>query len=144
MIKGVVENLAVLPDRRKAIVYFGGMLPYHEGPDVCGFYWMWREIFTLTDAHHITINPVDTVGLEVGSQRFAERYLAVAENTGGRAVVNSNDFEPGIRRIFLENSSYYLLAYSPTNAAEDGRFRRVSVKVNRPGVEVHARRSYWA
>ena len=72
-------------------------------------------------------------------------YLTVAEHTGGHAVVGSNDFEPGIRRIFLENSSYYLMAYQPTNEAEDGTFRRISLTVkDRPDLEVRTRRNYWA
>jgi hypothetical protein len=69
---------------------------------------------------------------------------AVARRTGGRALINSNSFDEGLARIFEENSSYYLLAYQPTNSEEDGRFRRVTVNVNRKDVEVVSTRSYWA
>jgi len=142
--KGIIEQLATIPDRRKAIVYFGGELPgLPNTPDDCGIFYDWREVFAAADQAHVTVNPVDTMGLRLNGIR--DNYLAVAENTGGRAIVATNDFAPGIRRIFVENSSYYLLAYSPTRAEEDGTFRRVTVKVNgRPDLEVSSRRSYWA
>lgn len=142
--KGIIEQLATIPDRRKAIVYFGGELPRVPlTPDQCGIFWDWREVFAAADQAHVTVNPVDTMGLRLHGMR--EEYLTVAENTGGRAIVNTNDFAPGIHRIFVENSSYYLLAYSPTHSEEDGTFRRIRVTVNgRPDLEVSTRRSYWA
>ena len=74
-----------------------------------------------------------------------ESRLRVADYTGGYAVVNTNDFAPGVRRIFRENSSYYLLAYQPTKDIADGTFRRIKVTVkNRPDVEVVTKRNYWA
>jgi hypothetical protein len=36
---------------------------------------------------------------------------AASANTGGRAIVNTNDFEPGLNRLFEENGSYYLVGY---------------------------------
>ena len=57
----------------------------------------------------------------------------------------NNDLRPGIERIFRLNSSYYLLAYQPTNAAEDGTFRRLTVRIkDRPDLEIATRRNYWA
>ena len=41
-------------------------------------------------------------------------------------------------------ASYYLLEYAPGNELWDGRFRRIEVKVRRPGVHVQARQGYFA
>jgi len=146
--EGIVKQLSALPDRRKAIVYFGGELPWAAGPDDCTIFWRWRDVFASAQQTHVTINPIDTMGLRVSASsppRQHEKYLTVADNTGGHAVVMNNDLEPGIQRIFQMNSSYYLLAYQPTNAAEDGTFRRLTVTVrNRPDLEVATRRNYWA
>ncbi len=68
----------------------------------------------------------------------------LANETGGFAAVNSNDFERPFRRIVEDNSSYYLLGYYPTNDASDGSFRNVSVRVRQPGLEVVNRRGYFA
>ena len=43
-----------------------------------------------------------------------------------------------------ESRSYYLLGYSPGNIPRDGRFRKIEVKVRRPGAVVRARRGYFA
>ena len=68
----------------------------------------------------------------------------LAENTGGRAVINTNEFTPGIQAIFDENASYYLLGFQPANPTQDGKFRRLEVRVNRPGLEVRTRSGYEA
>ena len=68
----------------------------------------------------------------------------LAENTDGLAVVNSNDLDTGLRRIADDLTSYYLLGYYSTNSKLDGQFRRITVRVNRPGVAVRARRGYRA
>ena len=80
--------------------------------------------------------PTCQPGLEV------DYLLTVAANTNARAVINTNDFAPGIQAIFDENASYYLLGYQPAGATDDGRFRRIDVRVNRPGVEVRTRNGY--
>ncbi len=66
-----------------------------------------------------------------------------AANTGGRAIVNTNDFEPGIEAMFRENGSYYLLGIQATDSGT-GNMHRLSVKVDRPDVEVRTRSGYYA
>jgi VWFA-related protein len=81
---------------------------------------------------------------------FAETFEAsegsesLAADSGGFSVKNTNDLEKGIRRIADETRAYYLLGYNPANTARDGRFRKIEVKVNRKGIEVRARKGYYA
>ena len=69
----------------------------------------------------------------------------VADESGGFTVRNTNDLGKGIQRIADETRVYYLLGYTPTNSARDGRFRKIEVKLaNGKGREVHARKGYFA
>lgn len=68
------------------------------------------------------------------------RQMAI--ETDGLAVIGSNDIDRGMQRILDDTSSYYLLGYYSTNTRLDGRFRNITVRVKRPGVQVRARRGY--
>jgi VWFA-related protein len=68
----------------------------------------------------------------------------LARRTGGRAYYDRNDLETGIRRA-LDDAKYgYELAYYPGHDRWNGDWRKIEVKVNRPGLTVLARRGYWA
>ena len=82
------------------------------------------------------VPPTCEPGLEID-------YLkTLAANTGGRSVVETNDFDPGVQAIFQENASYYLLGYRPSDPKKDGSFHRLEVRVNRRDVEVRTRSGY--
>ena len=68
----------------------------------------------------------------------------LAENTDGRAIVNRNDLAAGMKQIVRDSSAYYLLGYNSTQAPQDGKFHEIKVRVKRPGVQVRARKGYWA
>jgi len=68
----------------------------------------------------------------------------LAENTDGRAVVNTNDLAGGVKKISDDLSAFYLLGYYSSNTASDGKYRRIEVKVKTPGVKVSARPGYLA
>jgi VWFA-related protein len=77
--------------------------------------------------------------------RMGQDSLRVlSDETGGFAVVNNNDLAGSFRRLVEVNSSYYVLGYYPANERRDGRFRKIEVRVNRPGLTVNARRGYAA
>ena len=66
----------------------------------------------------------------------------LAADTDGLAVINTNQVENAMKRIVADLSSYYLLGYYSTNTKLDGRYRNITVRVRRPGVQVRARRGY--
>ena len=68
----------------------------------------------------------------------------LATETGGFFIENTNDLAGAFRRIDADRRFHYLLTYSPTNAAQDSTFRRITVKVKRRNVDVRARTGYYA
>jgi hypothetical protein len=68
----------------------------------------------------------------------------LANDTGGVLIRNTNDLTGGFRRIDQDMRNYYMLTYVPKNDRFDGKFRTITVRVNRPGVEVAARKGYFA
>lgn len=68
----------------------------------------------------------------------------LAKDTGGFVLENTNDLAAGVARMQQERTTYYLLAYQPTNTKLDGKFRRITVKVKRPKTTVRARPGYVA
>jgi VWFA-related protein len=84
------------------------------------------------------------VGSIMAEQRRAQDSLRVlAANTGGFAAVNRNDMNSAFDRIVAESSSYYMLGFYPANERRDGRFRKLDVRVKRPGVRVRSRSGYY-
>ncbi len=59
-----------------------------------------------------------------------ETLDSLAADTGGKAMLDSNDLTVGMRQVQKDVDSYYILAYQSTNTAEDGRYRRIQVKLS--------------
>ncbi len=73
-----------------------------------------------------------------------ETLVTLAADTGGKAFLDSNDFGKVFKSVQDDTSMYYLLGYHSTNTARDGKYRRITVRVNRPGVKIDFRRGYYA
>ena len=73
-----------------------------------------------------------------------ETLRTLAVETDGRAIVNRNDLTVGMKQIIKDTSGYYLLGYNSTFNGTDGKFHEINVNVKRPGVQVRARKGYWA
>jgi len=73
-----------------------------------------------------------------------ETLVTLASDTGGRAFLDSNDFGKVFKSVQDDSSTYYMLGYRSTNPAQDGRYRRITVKLKVPGVKVDYRRGYYA
>ena len=70
---------------------------------------------------------------------------ALAADTGGFLVENSNNLRAGLRELLGDTETYYVLAYEPTNTRRDGGFRRIEVRLpGVPGLRVRTRSGYFA
>jgi hypothetical protein len=70
---------------------------------------------------------------------------ALADDTGGFLVANTNDLGSGLRKILKDTETYYLIAYEPKNPRRDGAFRKIEVRA--PGlrdVRIRHRKGYFA
>jgi VWFA-related protein len=180
-IRRVAETLAVLPQRRKAVVYVTVGVPASleaaaevvmaggntRGGTEIGA--MMRQVMDhmsatyrqaqLANVNIYPVSPAGVGGMEAlaQSERWKNRYVpayetganyldflvGMAENTGGRAFPERNQFASALDQVFLENGSYYLLGFSPAKPAADGKHHRLEVKVNRSDVEVRTRSGYY-
>ena len=78
----------------------------------------------------------------VSDAHEALRNLAL--QSGGRAIVNVNEYDDLLRQVVRDSSAYYLFGYTSNLGKHDGQFHEISVRVKRPGLEVRARPGYWA
>jgi VWFA-related protein len=77
-------------------------------------------------------------------QDSRETLATLATDTGGRAFFDLGDFSAAFQQVQKDSSGYYLLGYYSANGKEDGRWRRVEVKVRAPGTRVRYRQGYYA
>ena len=73
-----------------------------------------------------------------------EVMATLSSDTGGKAFFDSNDFSPAFQRIQQDTSAYYVIGFRSTDAAKDGRYRRLTIKINRPNVKLEYRPGYYA
>lgn len=72
-----------------------------------------------------------------------ETLVTIANDTGGKAFLDSNDFSKAYAKVQADSESYYVLGYRSSNAAQDGRFRHIQVRLNRKDVKLEYRQGYY-
>lgn len=119
-----------------------------------------QGIYEVASQNNVAIYPVDPRGLPVFefdidqpvNPQIDRQFLnnsqntlrALAVETDGRAILNRNDLDVGMKQIIRDSSAYYLLGYNSTQAKADGKFHAITVRVKRPGLQLRARKGYWA
>jgi VWFA-related protein len=84
-------------------------------------------------------------GTGTPAERLAGPNLEeLADDTGGRAIANTNDLGAGLVGVREDERQYYEIVYAPAAQENDGGFRRISVRVSRPGVTIRTRKGYFA
>src|SRR6202162_3365076 len=79
-------------------------------------------------------------------QRSQDTLYALAKDTGGKAMFDSNDLELGIKQAAEAMTSYYEVGYYPTHTALDGRFHRIKISLKEEGLSANLsyRQGYFA
>ncbi len=68
-------------------------------------------------------------GLKSSFNDSQETLYTLAEDTGGKALLDVNDLTLGIKQAQEDIRSYYMIGYYPSNANEDGKYRRIQVRL---------------
>jgi VWFA-related protein len=68
----------------------------------------------------------------------------LSSDTGGKAFFDSNDFAPAFAQVQRDTSAYYAIGFHSSNQARDGKYRKLTIKINRPGVKLEYRPGYYA
>jgi VWFA-related protein len=115
------------------------------------------EVTRTANRANATLYTIDPRGLVAGAdldvqmdpveygtyiRKTQDSLRVLADETGGIAVVNQNDFTKALKRIDAETSDYYVLGYYSSNPDPLKRTRKVEVKVTKPNLNVISRTSY--
>lgn len=68
----------------------------------------------------------------------------LSRDTGGKAFFDSNDFAPAFAQVQHDTSAYYAIGYRSTDPDRDGKYRRLTIKIDRPNIQLEYRRGYYA
>jgi VWFA-related protein len=68
----------------------------------------------------------------------------IAQDTGGKAIYNTNDLKRALEDVINNGARYYTLAYDPIGVKQDGRFHKIEVKFKQPGYKLQYRHGYVA
>ena len=140
-LEALATQMGGLREGRKSILFFsqGPPLPPSSPNEQ-----RYREAMEAANRGNVTIHVIDPRPLGSVGFNGANTLRRIAADTGGRAIVNTNDPTDQLNGVMADASAYYLIGYSPTRRDNDGRFHEIKVRVKRRGVRVTARRGYWA
>jgi VWFA-related protein len=166
-LKTLADTLAPI-EQKKSILYFSAGMQRNGQDNQVEL----RAAINAAVRANVSFYPVDTRGLQAvvpggdarqasgrGNDMFSGRGVAqqydslagsqdtltsLAADTGGKAFTDTNDFGEAFARVQSDMSAYYLLAYSSSNPAHDGRFRRIQVRVKRQDLKIESRSGYYA
>ena len=166
-IQAISKSLAYL-NQKKSLLYFSGGIQRDGIENQASLH---AAINSAVRAN-LSIYSVDSRGLEAisplgdastGSLRGTAAYTGSAiqnnfdanyasqevmstlsADTGGKFYSDSNDFAPAFERMQQDTSAYYVIGFRSTDPTQDGRFRKLTIKVDRPDVKLEYRPGYYA
>ena len=166
-IQAVAKSLAYL-NQKKSMLYFSGGLQRDGIENQASLH----AAVNAAVRANLSVYSVDSRGLEAisplgdattGSVRGTAAYTGaatqnnfdsnynsqellstLASDTGGKFYSDSNDFAPAFQRMQQDTSAYYVLGFRSTDTTQDGRFRKLTIKLNRPDLKLEYRPGYYA
>ncbi len=166
-IQALIEAMAPI-EQKKSLIYFSGGMTQSGLDNRVAI----RTVTDRAVRSNVSIYAADSRGLQAlgpagdatqastrGQSAFSGRAVsarfdsmsssqdaltALAEDTGGRAFFDQNDFKAVFDRVVADTSAYYLLGFTSTNPAKDGRFRRLRVSLKRTDLKLEYRAGYYA
>jgi VWFA-related protein len=166
-LRAISQSLAKI-NEKKSLLYFSGGLSRDGIENEASL----RSAINAAVRADLAIYSVDTRGLQAigplgdastGSYRGTSGYnggalmnnmqsnfdtqevmATLSSDTGGKAFFDSNDFAPAFAQVQKDNSAYYAIGFHSTNLARDGKYRKLTIKINRPGIKLEYRPGYYA
>jgi VWFA-related protein len=136
-LEATVGFLATIKEGRKSLLLvtedFGPMGGLSDQAD-----WL-RDFIQQANQDNTAVYTLDPRGIGLTT----DLLHTIATETGGEPI-RTNDPSKRLRQMVYESSAFYLLGYSSSKNPADGKFHKIEVHVNRPGVQVRARRGYFA
>lgn len=160
----LVKTSSKLPGRKLVFFFSDGFLLDHRNSDSLGSI---RKITSDAARNGVVIYSLDARGLVASLSDISvasafdvsgrleranhgellatqDGMNALARDTGGRPVFNTNALGIGLSHALQEASVYYLLAWKPDREAQEGKFRRIEVKLlEKPQLTVRVRRGFY-
>src|SRR5580700_9581256 len=166
-LRSISQSLAKI-NEKKSLLYFSGGISRDGIENQASI----RSAVNSAVRANLAIYSVDTRGLQAisplgdastgslrGSAGFNGASLAtnmnanfasqevmgtLSSDTGGKAFFDSNDFAPAFAQVQKDTSAYYAIGFHSTNPARDGKYRKLTIKINRPGIKLEYRPGYYA
>jgi len=143
-LNAIVTHLGGLREGRKSVLFVSEGPPTGMSAANPNFARL-QDVLRNANRGNVTIHVLDPRPL--GSVGFGGDFVLrmLADTTGGRAILNTNDPSNALSHVIDDASAYYLVAYAPTRSdPNDGKFHKISVRTKRKGLHVTARQGYWA
>ena len=166
-LRAVSQSLSKI-DEKKSLLYFSGGISRDGIENQASL----RAAINAAVRANLAIYSVDTRGLQAigplgdastGSLRGSGAYngsaitnnmnanfasqevmATLSSDTGGKAFFDSNDFAPAFAQVQRDTSAYYAVGFHSTNPARDGKYRKLTFKINKPGIKLEFRPGYYA
>ena len=173
-VKYVVGGMNELPGRKLMMLFSDGLKLRNEGTKSRNsvVYNYLQELIDFTNRSSVVVYTFDTKGLQSLSMQAADNTYEIidghreaklqirsdefrasqdglvylAGQTGGKALINSNDMNAGMQRALDEQTGYYLIGYIPDAETFDPnkrKFNKLEVKMKRPGLNVSYRSGFF-